>query len=317
MSHGFIENGDTGFFVGQKPWHSFGTVIQEAPTVEDGIRLAGLDWDVITEPLVGKVTGLEVDNKAILRTDNFNILGVVGSQYTPLQNIEAFNWFNPFIESGFVELETAGCLFGGKKLFILAKIKMDEFEIQDNDPVESYILLSNSHDGTTAVRVGYTPIRVVCNNTLKLATENKQSQLIRVRHTYQVQNNLTTIGETMDIVNKQFITTAEQYKWLANRDIVKSDLEKYVKQVFSTKSLESLLEDEEVDNKGTKILAYVENRMDIEDKHNWWTAYNSVQHYMQHGSERATLENSYGRLWFGNNDTKNKKALELALQLAA
>jgi phage/plasmid-like protein (TIGR03299 family) len=252
----------------------------------------------------------------VIRLDTQQVLGVVGPSYTPLQNLEAFEWFNAFIEAGFVEFETAGSLFNGRKIFILAKIKSDAMDIQKDDPVESFILLSNSHDGSTAVRVGYTPIRVVCNNTLKLAHQDNKSQLIRVRHTYQVQNNITAIAETMDLVNQQFLATAEKFKWLASRDIVTTDLERYIRQVFSIKSLESYLSDEEeADNKSIKIIEAVTERFESEDNQNWWTAYNSVQGYLQHeqGSSRSSLEGRYDKMWFGNKDVLNRKALELAL----
>jgi phage/plasmid-like protein (TIGR03299 family) len=315
MAHELMEN-DTMFSVKEKPWHGLGTVVSEAPNTEEAIKLSGLDWGVELEPLKGTVTEKYSDHYAVLRMDNLEHLGVVGPNYTPLQNIKAFEFFDGFVEGGFCEFETAGSLLNGRKIFILAKIKIDDFDIQKNDPVQSYILLSNSHDGSTAVRMGYTPIRVVCANTLKMAHENNRSQLIRIRHTLQVEKNLEEIAQAMDIINQQFIVTAEKYKWLATRDINPNDLKKYVKQVFSVKSLEKQLEEEQKEEKHERILEYVTNQLETEPEKNWWTAYNSVQHYLQHGSERSTLENNYNNLWFGQKDQKNRKALESALSLA-
>lgn len=296
-----------------------GKDVTTSESVKQAMELSNLDWEVTLEPLKGAITGKLVENQAVLRLDTQEHLGVVGAQYTPLQNVDAFEFFNQFLDSGFARFETAGCFYGGRKVFVLAKILMDDMEIQKDDIVQSYILLSNSHDGTSSVRIGFTPIRVICMNTLKLAHKSDASKLIRVRHTNQVQLTVKEIQATMDVINQQFITTAENYRWLAGRDIVTTDLEKYVKQVFSTKSLEKLLnidetEEEKEDKSGKKILEYVENRMDIEAKHNWWTAYNSVQHYMQHGGNN--FERSYSNLWFGINDSRNQKALNLALEMA-
>jgi phage/plasmid-like protein (TIGR03299 family) len=97
----------------------------------------------------------------------------------PLQNDQAFQFFDPFVSSGLVTLETAGSLREGKRVWILARIaENSDVGIVGDDIVRKYLLLSNSHDGTTAVRVGFTPIRVVCANTLAMAVRNGQSQLI-------------------------------------------------------------------------------------------------------------------------------------------
>jgi len=295
-------------------FQGLGQNVTTAETIQDAITQANLDWEVALEPLQGIITKKPVDRNAVLRLDNQEHLGVVGSSYEPLQNKDVFDWFNPFIEQGFVQLETAGCFYGGKKIFVLGKIKMDDLEVQKNDVVQSYILLSNSHDGTTSVRVGFTPFRVWCTNTLKLAIRDKATQLIRVKHTQQVKENITAIGETMDVINQQFITTAEKYKWLATRDIKQTDLEKYVRAAFSLPSLEEIAKSDGDSKKGRKIIDYVTERMDYEDNRNWWTAYNSVQHYMQHNGN--DYEKNLNNLWFGNNDSKNQKALNLALELA-
>lgn len=225
------------FSVKETPWHNLGSVIQNAPTVAEGIVLAGADWEVEKKSLFFKTAeGVEVNlddfQKAMVRKDNGVILGTVGPKTEILQNKDAFAFFDPIIASGEATLETAGVLDEGRKIWVMAKCKLDPFVIAKDDEVLSYVLLSNSHDGTMAVRVGFTPIRVVCANTLAIAHGSKDSQLIRVRHSRKVKENLSNIRDVMKVAEASFQATAEQYKLLATRNINQNDLREYVKAVF-------------------------------------------------------------------------------------
>src|SRR6185295_11897446 len=126
------------------------------------------------------------------------------------------------------QIETAGSLRQGKRVWVLAKINRDPLVIKGNDVVEKYVLLSNSHDGTLAVRVGFTPIRVVCNNTLSMAINSEASKLIRIKHTKNVVSNLESVQEIMNLADQEFQATAEQYRMLTRKDINSKDLEKYI-----------------------------------------------------------------------------------------
>src|SRR4051794_31311156 len=111
MAH-LIENM---FSVRETPWHRLGSVVQEAPTAEEAIRLAGLDWSVGLEP-VSLADGREAPARATVRSSDRSILGVVGPRWHPLQNADAFKWFDPFIASGEATFETAGSLDGGRRV---------------------------------------------------------------------------------------------------------------------------------------------------------------------------------------------------------
>lgn len=304
------------FSVKERPWHGLGTILTEAPSIQEGIIYAGLDWEVKTEKLKTE-TGIDVTTKnAVVRQDNQSVLGIVGNQYKPLQNKDAFNFFEPFIENDMATLETAGSLYNGAIVFILAKINSDNIVVNDEDQVEKYILLSNSHDGSQALRIGYTPIRVVCNNTLQMATTSDKSQLIRLTHRKDIISNMEDLRATMDLINQQFIATEEQYKELAKKDINGLDLHRYVRKVFSQKKLEALLDEEkqeELETGRKKIIARVEEIFQAEPKHNAWTLYNAVNYYLNH--ERGkNLESRYSQLWFGYTKHIDKKAFELALK---
>ena len=130
MAHGILEN-DTMFSVKEKPWHKLGTVVESAPSVKEAIKLAGLDWKVEQKPIYINDGSMITTHKAIVKENTSDVLGVVGSSYQPLQNVEAFNWFEPFVENELATLETAGSLFNGKKVWVLAKTKKEANTIQE------------------------------------------------------------------------------------------------------------------------------------------------------------------------------------------
>src|SRR5579871_4073541 len=180
-------------YVGEVPWHGLGTRFETAPSLAEAIVAAGLNWEVQKVALQTVGLNLDVPAMAMQRKSDNKILGVVGKEWHPLQNSEAFEFFTPFVDEKQAEINTAGSLRGGQRIFVLAKIKRDPMEIVPGDAVEKYILLSNSHDGSQAVRVGFTPIRVVCANTLAMAIGDGASQLIRLRHTKNLNDSLNSV----------------------------------------------------------------------------------------------------------------------------
>lgn len=308
------------FYVGATPWHNLGNRLIEVPNIDEAIIAAGLDWEVKTKPLFTE-QGFKVDAQATYRTidGKEDILGVVGPQYGPLQNKDAFKFFQPFLDSGEATLECAGSLREGKRIWVLAKINKDPSVIVGNDIVEKYILLSNSHDGTLAVRAGFTPIRVVCNNTLQLAIDNKTSKLIRIRHSGNVTMNLEKIRETMNLANQAFEATAEQYRLLANKHINQKDLEMYVKVVFNQ---DKTLSADEILSKSSRVLDNVQRLFETGRgsdmagvRGTLWGAYNAITEYLQY--ERGTSEaGRLNEMWFGASAATSKKALEVAMFMA-
>lgn len=303
------------FFVGKLPWHGLGVNLPDDAlySLEDGIRLAGLDWTVGLEPLY-MADGRPVDRKATVRSTDGSILGTVGPRYTPLQNAEAFDFFKPFLETQSAALHTAGSLDSGRRVWILAKLNLSNAEIVPGDEVAKYVMLSNSHDGTLAVRVGFTPVRVVCANTLAMAHSDDASKLIRVRHSSQVKTNLDNIREVMDLANQEFEATAEQYRLLAKRSISQSDLEKYVKLVLKLDD-----DKEKLSTRSKNILADIFERFESGKGNNFpgvrgthWAAYNAVTEWLNY--ERGHNDDTrLSSLWFGDSANTSKRALETAL----
>ena len=137
-------------YAGQTPWHGLGTVLDESDVYDwrKTCAKSGLDSDVELVPLITTDTQAKVENKAVRRSTDGKILGVVGPRYHPLQNKEAFQWFQPFLDAKEAALHTAGSLRGGSRVWVLAKMNRDPIVVAQDDEVEKFILLSHSHDGT-------------------------------------------------------------------------------------------------------------------------------------------------------------------------
>lgn len=335
------------------PWQKIGRVIKNASSIKEGIEMSGLNWNTLSISLRRSDNGDSIDDiaKLFVRSDNGQALGIVGSKTYPLQNEDAFDFFEPYIKSGEVSLETAGYFRRGRRVWVLAKINRENSVIVPGDEVSKFILISNSHDGSTAVRIGFTPIRVVCANTLAAAHANKASKLIRVRHSKKVKNNVDNIREVMNLANAEFEESAELYRSLARKNINATDLKNYVKAVFelgneayiskrskkilnnilrniekrtgiTLQLLTSLEQSEQKMNKiGSNILEDVIKNFEsgrgtenIQSRGTLWTAYNAVNeffNYQRGNNDESRLES----LWFGQSYRDNNKALNVALSM--
>lgn len=315
-------------YVGQVPWHGLGTKFETAPSLEEAIKSAGLDWEVAKVALQTVGTNLDVPAMAIQRQTDKRILGVVGPDWNPLQNTKAFEFFKPFIDEKEASINTAGSLKKGQRVFILAKINRDPMDIVKGDSVEKYILLSNSHDGSQAVRVGFTPIRVVCANTLAMAIGDNASKLIRLRHTKNLHQAMESVQDVMNVANQQFEATAEQYRAMAKMDMNSGDLEKFIKLVFlqkktSTEAQIAMSEGAESDGTdettgGARLIERITPLFEkgrgndmAGVKGTLWGAYNAITEYIQYdrgNSEETRLDQT----WFGQGQVLNKRAMAVA-----
>ncbi len=309
---------ETMAYFGELPWHRLGTALEEADLYDwpSASRKAGLDWEVELVPLVTADTQAQVDHRAVRRTTDARVLGVVGPKYAVLQNRDAFQWFAPFLDAREAALHTAGSLKQGSRVWVLAKLNRSPIEVAPGDEVEKFILLSHGHDGSLAVRCGFSPIRVVCANTLAMAHGSNTSKLIRLKHTKDVLENLANVQEIMDLANAEFEATAEQYRLLARKSINQADLRKYVRRVLKI---------EEEDNPGTRMANIMEEVMALAEagrgnnlpsiRGTYWSAYNGVSEWLTYSrgrSEDARLNS----LWFGDSALTNRHALEVALDMA-
>jgi len=309
---------ETMAYFGQRPWHGLGTTLEAADLYDwpSASKKAGLDWEVDLVPLVTNDTQAKVDHRAVRRTSDSKVLGVVGPRYAPLQNKDSFGWFQPFLDVREAALHTAGSLKSGSRIWVLAKLNRTPLVVAEGDEVEKFILLSHGHDGSLAVRFGFTPIRVVCQNTLSMAHGSDASKLIRVKHTKDVLENLVNIREVMDLANQQFEATAEQYRLLARKSINQADLQKFVRRVLK-------IEDEP--DPSTRILNIAEEIAGLAEagrgnnlpsiRGTLWAAYNGVSEWLTYNRGHSA-DNRINSLWFGESANINRHALDVALDMA-
>ncbi len=329
-------------YAGATPWHSLGTAITDEAVCYDPqafMTVAKMDWMAhkrrLSRPVPqadGTVKHEDANAWEVYRESDGAILAdMVGQRYTILQNKEAFNWFKPFLEAKEAALHTGGVLFNGSRIWILAKLNRDPMEIAAGDIVEKYILLSHSHDGSLAVRAGFTPIRVVCWNTLSMAHSDEASKLIRLKHSKNIHKNLDNLRDVMNAVNAEFEATAEQYRLLVSKAINQADLRKYVKRVFKVDAEDNVIWPTGERSKEMKELCSERQKHILEEvfklvesgKGNnlpsvsgtYWAAYNGVTEYLSYVNGRNE-DNRLNSLWYGVNATTNKEALKAAVQMA-
>lgn len=221
-------NVETMFSVREKPWHGMGTIISEAPTSADAIRLAGLDWEVEGKPVFTDSGMLIPNYKANIRSSDNSVLGIVTDRYQVVQNREAFEFTDSLISEGNVKYETAGSLSGGKRIWMLAR--MPETKILD-DEVEPYICFTNSHDGFGAIKVCMTPVRVVCQNTLNLALE-RTKRCWSTKHVGDINSKLEEAKYTLGMANSYMDSLKEEADRLAHTKMDNDEIAKILSEMF-------------------------------------------------------------------------------------
>ncbi len=196
MAHDLFQ--DSMVYVGDKPWHGLGTKIAASSTAKQFLEAANLDWKVSLDPAPGakqdkkrRWSRLIISRDAVPPEKDRVALGMVTSRYEPLQNTGAFAFFDPLIASRWASYEAAGALGDGETVWVQVKLR-DDMEVQAGDPINRYLLLRNRHNGEGAVSIRFTPIRVVCQNTLTFA-EAKTSALANVRHSKAMPDRLLKV----------------------------------------------------------------------------------------------------------------------------
>lgn len=186
-------NVETMFYTREKPWHGLGTRVEVAPTSADALKMAGLDWEVRQESIYTDAGDKIAGYKANVRSTDKKVLGVVTDRYKVIQNAEAFEFTDTLLGNG-VRYETAGSLAEGKKVWLLARLPREY--IIGGERISPYLVFSNTHDGSGAVRVAVTPIRVVCNNTLNLALDTAKRSWSMV-HTGDIKGKIQEAKDTL------------------------------------------------------------------------------------------------------------------------
>ena len=224
---------ETMFSMREKPWHYEMTkevtkIIQEAPTSYDALVAAGLNWEVESKKIQLAETGIEIPNAwANVRNTDGKVLGIVTDRYKIVQNVDAFSFTDTLI-GGEVRYETAGSLLGGRKIWLLAQ--MPKTTVLGDD-VEPYLCFTNTHDGSGAVRVMMTPVRVVCNNTLNLALRTAKRSW-SVKHTGDPAKKIAEARETLGLANEYMSSLNEQAEKFTEVKVDEATVEAMLKNLF-------------------------------------------------------------------------------------
>jgi phage/plasmid-like protein (TIGR03299 family) len=284
-----------------KPWHGKGEAVDGLMTAAECIRKAGLDWGVAKVPLrINDEGGLPLSGvAALVRTDKLisdrsRVLGIVGDEYQPLQNWDAFTFFDAAVGKDKARYETAGSIDDGKRIWLLASLGAP-FEPVRDDRVEPYLLLANGHDGRLMVHLKFTPVRVVCQNTLAMALVDKDRRHVALRHDRTLKRRLAESGTLFQRIRHAVDDTADAWKRMAACRITTKNAEAYFRSVFGgTSGLRDDSEDADAEQPGgvspeadvdRPLLGLKKYAMDdFESKQNrelkiigtLWAAYNAV-----------------------------------------
>lgn len=321
MTYRYSDRSDT-------PWHGLGIAIDrnEAVTTDEFRKRAGADWKAEKRQLLyDSYMGRErtpyhaefKDKFVLVRNDTDFPLSIVSNQYKPVQNETVFNFFKEFCDAGDMDLETGGVLDEGRTIWCLASIRKG-FTLPNNDPVTGHLLFSNSHDGN-ALRVKFTPIRVVCANTLAMAHADGQGYRMNHKRTFNPEEAKKVLG----LSTKQMEHFKESAEFLASKSM--TNFKEYLNKLYPPK-----MERTEVMEQGIPGIVYIEKRPHAYQKGldalweqpgagksegTWWQGYNAITYMLDHAnrSDKSALLNSN---WFGANMNKKQEAFELALEMA-
>ena len=303
---------ETMAYAGETPWHGLGVPVHNDLTPVQMLEKAGLDWTVDKYPTYCEVGGQKVitEDQALVRSSDNKILSVVSDDWKPVQNQEAFEFFNEFVMEGDMEMHTAGSLREGKNVWALAKVK-DSFEILGGDKVDSYLLFSNPHEYGKCIDIRFTPIRVVCNNTLTLSLAGKNDLMVRLNHRRAFDADM--VKQTMGIARKKMGTYKDMAEYLSSKNFSVDSLHNYLKDVFPslTKKDNSVMS-----RPAEQALAVLETQPGAEfGAGTFWQAFNAVTYTTDHllgHSQETRLQSA----WYGSNRQRKVVALEKAVEYA-
>lgn len=292
-------NVETMMYVREKPWHGLGTMVQEALTSEEALKIAGLDWTVEGKPVYDE-NGIVIPNyKANTRSSDNSVLGIVTDRYKVVQNVEAFQFTDSLI-GGDVRYETAGSLQKGKSIWLLAKLPETELV---GDKTETYCCFTNTHDGTGAVKVCMTPVRVVCQNTLNLALRSAKRSW-SCKHTGDIQSKLDEARMSLDMANKYMNALSVEAMRMANTDVDDATIRSILDEMFPIKEDDSDRAKRNVEKiKDEFMICYFAPDL-AKFKGTAWGAINAMADMVDHNApQRVTKnyrENNWGRIMDGH-----------------
>lgn len=294
---------ETMFYTREKPWHNLGTMVMEAPTSAEALRLAGLDWQVEQRPVFTD-DGMKIPGyKANVRDSDKKVLGIVGNRYQVVQNSDAFAFTDELVgetEDGVVRYETAGSLKGGRCIWLLAKMPTKKIL---GDDVEPYICFTNTHDGSGALRVCMTPIRVVCQNTMNLALSSAARQW-STRHTGDLQYKLEEAKMCLGLAENYMTGLDEFAETLADKKLYREQLDEILAEIYPVSEKDGERTKKNMERmKNEFMIAYHMPDL-VQFRDTAWGAVNAIADAVGHApplkKTESYAENRWGRIMNGH-----------------
>ena len=309
---------ETMAYAGEVPWHGLGKKVLPDLTPDQMLVEAGLDWEVETHPLTYRYNG---DNhasgeQALIRSSDGKYLSTISDDWNPVQNHTAFEFFNEFVMAGDMEMHTAGSLKDGKMVWALAKVN-DTFEVMKGDTVESYLLFSNPHEYGKCIDIRFTPIRVVCNNTLTLAVNAAADRVVRKNHCAPF--DADSVKDMLGIAHKKMKIYKETAQFLSSKRFNPADINSYFGQVFpslSKKYADAVLDDSTLSRPAKEAKYFLDEQPGAEyGEGSFWQLFNAATYYIDHKAGNSD-DTRLTSAWYGANSQKKIKALNKAVEMA-
>lgn len=311
---------ETMFYYQEVPWHGLGTKVEHALTAQEAIVEAGLDWDVeLRNVLVPDASGtlrVVTGKKAVVRMTDDRIFGILGDSYRPVQNSQSFKFFDEVVSSGMVNYESAGSLQSGAKVWILAKMQ-SPLEVA-KEQVDRYIVLVNSHDGSSALQMYWTPVRVVCMNTLRMSQAHKLSPTFYTRHTLNVMSKIDTAKVVLGLADSYYAEWLEQANILAKKKLTDDQALQIVTHAFGQDGNEEIYPP--IRKEMEKVLALRFEGVGQDNslvQGTAWQVYNAVVEYSDYYKVPRSKDESarLASVWFGSGKMMKELAWDAALKV--
>lgn len=313
---------------GGTPWHKEGTVMSGRFTGEQALKESSADFTVEMQELTTSSGVTAPDFRAVVRTDTNTVLGVVSDKYAPLQNRDAVSFFDHLVTDNKAIFETAGVLQNGKVIWLLAKLDAEPLRIIGDDVINQYLLLTNNHTGMGAARARFTPIRVVCANTLGWAMNKSVRDEVAVKHTGDIATRVALAGEILAKAGKFYNELGEGYREMTKITLSPKQLVTYIKESlrpYSSKVNEVTGEGLELEQEvsSSRLLKEVDSVLNLVEtgrgaeikgvRGTLWGAYNSVTEYVDHHKSSNSRTSAVQYVGFGVGRMVKQKAISLAL----
>lgn len=313
-------------YVGATPWHGLGAELNPGDPIERWREAAGLNWQAVKAPVQFQAEGLQrhyVDpsNFVLYRSDSKELLSVVSGRYKPVQPAEVLDFYSDLTRAhGFV-LQTAGVLANGKKIWALATTGLDT-RVHGNDIVKCYLLLATSYDGSMATTARFTSVRVVCNNTLSLASAGKADVTVphhtkfdadKVKFDLKIGDSWGSFSKLMDQLSEREVTPEETSEFLLSVYFNIADEDQLEKALSNNPLLNTKIE--RLTKRMTKILTEAPGAQLPSAKGTAWGLVNAVTFDVDYSTRSRSSDTRLNSAWFGAGDKQKQSAMAHAMQL--